>query len=71
MHEAKHQAERYGAQLRIMRSTLKRMQDRLEIVTPDRIKTDTSYELDCGLQNAVDAINKILEGIDFETGYLK
>lgn len=71
MHDAKHEAERYHAQLRIMRATLQRMQGRLELVTPDRIKTDQSADLDNALQSAVNLVDEILAGIDFETGYLK
>lgn len=71
MNEAKNEAIRYDLTLRRMQSNLERMQNRLERITPDRIKTGLSWDLDVNLQNTIDVIDEILDGIDLETGYLK
>ena len=71
MNDAKHEATLYGNRLRSMRLSLDRMANRLDEITPDRIKTRASFDLDKTLGIAVDLIDVILDGIDFETGYLR
>jgi len=71
VNDAKHEATLYGNRLRSMRLSLDRMANRLDEITPDRIKTRASFDLDKTLGIAVDLIDVILDGIDFETGYLR